>query len=301
MDRRLYPFFQEPEMTPLRIGVISFVNTLPLIRGLANELSNDYELVYASPSKLADQLRHGQIDVALIPAVEYLRGVGDGFVPGLCISSRGPVESIRLLSRKPLSELGTVLVDEGSRSSIAMLRILLDRVHRISPDFHIYKPDPAHPLRGPDGEDGEAALIIGDLAMEIAPDAAPIVIDLGEWWQNIFHQPFVYALWVYSHRSPGDEMVGLLATLLEDSFETGLAELTQICNEAGADKSWAPARVLDYLTNKIHYRLDEQAIAGLQTFRRLCVENYLAPERLEVAKALKAIEAESRQLSRSAT
>ncbi len=288
-------------MTPLRIGVISFVNTLPLIRGLEQQLSPQHELVYANPGALADKLRHGQLDAALIPAVEFFRGVGNGFVPGLCISSRGPVDSIRLIANKPLTEVSSVLVDEGSRSSVAMLRLLLDRVHRISPDFHTYKPNPADPLCGPNGEPGEAAMIIGDLAMEIAPDAAPISLDLGEWWQNSFHQPFVYALWVYKNRTPGEDMGEILSPLLEESYARGCAELTQICAEVAETKGWPVSRVHDYLTERIQYRLDESALGGLATFRKLCVQNYLAPERLEVAKALTSYEVEPQSLIRMAT
>ena len=287
-------------MSPLRIGVISYANTLPLIRGLEQELSEGIELVYASPSALADKLRHGQIDSALIPAVEYFRGVGDGFVPGLCISSRGPVESIRFLTNKPLSEIDSVLVDEGSRSSVAMLRLLLDRVHRVSPDFHTYHPDPKDPLRGPGGEPGEAALIIGDMAMELADDAATTVIDLGEWWQNTFHRPFVYALWVYSKREEGDGMQETLRELLEGSFARGLSEMDEICGEVARVKGWSEDRVRNYLTARIHYRLDERAIDGLHTFRKLCVENHLAPERLDVARSLESPPDEPRQLSQSA-
>ena len=105
-------------MRPLRIGVIDFVNTLPLIRGLEARESGDYELVYGPPSALADKLRHGELDTALIPSVEFFRGVGDAVVPGLCIASAGPVESIRLIAQRPLQEIRRVLVDKSSRSSV---------------------------------------------------------------------------------------------------------------------------------------------------------------------------------------
>ena len=275
-------------MNPLRIGVISFVNTLPLIRGLEQGSPGEggYELVHASPSALADRLRYGELDAALIPAVEYFRGVGAGVVPGLCISSRGPVESIRLLANKPLEQLDRVLVDQSSRTSVAMLRLLLDRVYRVSPDFYSFRPDPAHPFRGPDGEEAPASLIIGDAAMELGDVDAMVDMDLGAWWQNTFHRPFVYALWV-TRAAPGEEDHARLSDLLRSSAARGSRELSLICEEASRDKGWPEARVHRYLTDNIRFKLDDDALRGLGLFRELCIENYLCPNRGAVSESLK--------------
>lgn len=274
----------------LRIGVISFVNTLPLIRGLEQGLGDDcgYELVYASPSALADRLRYGELDAALIPAVEYFRGVGAGVVPGLCISSHGAVESIRLLSRGPLEDLDRVLVDQSSRTSVAMLRLLLDRIYRVSPDFFSFRPDPSRPFLGPDGEEAPAALIIGDAAMELPDREASVDMDLGAWWQNTFHRPFVYALWV-TRAAAGEAEHERLRELLHTSAATGLRELPLICEETALAKAWPEARVHDYLTRKIHFHLDRDALAGLGLFRQLCIENYLCPDRRGVDESLTAL------------
>jgi chorismate dehydratase len=274
-------------MNPLRIGVISFVNTLPLIRGLEQN-EGDYELVHASPSALADRLRYGELDAALIPAVEFFRGVGAGVVPGLCIGSRGSVESIRLLSREPLETLDRVLVDQSSRTSVAMLRLLLDRIYRVNPDFFSFRPDPDRPFLGPEGEEAPASLIIGDAAMELSGGQAAVDMDLGAWWQNTFHRPFVYALWVT--RAPaGDPDHERLVELLRASAEQGQRELPLICEETAKAREWPESRVHDYLTHRIHYRLDEEALRGLSLFRELCIENYLCPDRRTVGEALAAL------------
>ncbi len=277
-------------MNPLRIGVISFVNTLPLIRGLERGSASEggYELVYASPSALADRLRYGELDAALIPAVEYFRGVGAGLVPGLCISSRGPVDSIRLLSRQPLEELDRVLVDQSSRTSVAMLRLLLDRLYRVNPDFYSFRPDPAHPFRGPDGEEAPASLIIGDAAMELGDVDAAIDMDLGAWWQNTFHRPFVYALWV-TRAAAGEEDHDRLTHLIRDSAAQGSRELSLICEDAAREKGWPEMRVHRYLTDNIRFKLDADALHGLGLFRELCIENYLCPDRNAVTESLKAL------------
>jgi len=280
-------------MRPLRIGVISFVNTLPLVRGLEAGKGEGYELIYGPPSGLADKLRHGELDTALIPSVEFFRGVGDGIVPGLCIASRGPVESIRLIARKPLGEIRRVLVDKASRSSVAMLRLLLRRTHDIEPDFHIYEVRQETPLAGPDGEEADAALVIGDAAMSLEPGPLALDLDLGDWWQKSFHRPFVYAFWAWRERR-GESIGEPLIELLQASHERGLAEMALIIEEAAVAHSWSEDRVRRYLDERIHFELDAEALDGLRLFHRLCVEDHLAPQRLSVDSALDELHPESR-------
>ena len=274
-------------MSRIRIGVIDFVNARPLARGLEQEGRADVELVHGRPGVLADRLRFGELDAALIPAVEFFLGVGAAVVPGSCIGSRGPVASIRFLARRPLPEIDRVLVDRGSRTSVAMLRLLLERAHRLSPDFHIYRPDPSRPFLGPDGEEADAALVIGDLALEIRPDPVWTVIDLGDWWEGTFHRPFVYAVWA----ARDEELAMELAEAVRESHRAGERDLPLICEEVAARKGWPELLVHEYFTRNLDYRLDDDAVAGLRLFHRLCVESYLAPRRASVNRALEALAA----------
>ena len=53
---------------PIRLGVVSFVNTLPLIDGLENLA--DIELRHSVPSLLLDQLINGAVDIALCSSID---------------------------------------------------------------------------------------------------------------------------------------------------------------------------------------------------------------------------------------
>ncbi len=268
-------------MRPLRLGLISFVNTLPLIRGLEVRKPEGFELIYDRPSALADRLRHGELDCALIPVVEFFRGVGDAIVPDLCIASDGPVGTIRFIARKPLREIRSVLVDKSSRSSVAMLRLLLRRTHDIEPDFHIYDVRPDAPFMTPAGEKGDAVLIIGDLAMDLDPGDVELDVDLGDWWHRSFHRPFVYAVWAWRERE--DEKIGeRLTSLLHESYQLGLEEMDILVEEAAVGHNWSEDRVRRYLSEQIQFELDSTAIDGLRLFHRLCLEDHLAPHRLSV-------------------
>ena len=100
----------------MRIGAVSYLNTKPLIYRLA-ELAPQHELVLDLPSRLADDLAAGRLDVALIPSVEFFHNPSYTVVSDACIACRGPVRSVKLFSRVPLPEIRTLALDEGSRTS----------------------------------------------------------------------------------------------------------------------------------------------------------------------------------------
>src|SRR5919206_1743386 len=110
--------------TPVRVGAVNYLNTKPLIHNLA-ALAPQAELSLAVPSRLADLLAAGQLDVALIPVIEYFRAGSYTVVPDIAIASRGPVLSVTLFSRVPWTGIRRVALDAGSRTSAALTQILL--------------------------------------------------------------------------------------------------------------------------------------------------------------------------------
>ena len=118
-------------MTGIRIGAVSYLNTRPLVYGLQD--NSEYSLTLDLPSALAERLRLEEIDVGLIPIVEYLRGIGNALLPGICIASDGPVRTVKLFSRIHPEKLTSVAVDAGSRTSVALLRILLSERFGVTP------------------------------------------------------------------------------------------------------------------------------------------------------------------------
>src|SRR5438132_7880126 len=117
---------------PIRIGAVNYLNTKPLIDDLAR-LAPHAVLSLDLPSRLADQLAAGQLDVALIPVIEYFRAGSYSVVPDIAIASRGPVLSVTLFSRMPWSGIRRVALDEGSRTSAALAQIRLRQRHGVKP------------------------------------------------------------------------------------------------------------------------------------------------------------------------
>lgn len=245
-------------MTAVRIGAVPFLNARPLVHGL--QTNPDYTLSFDAPAMLSEKLRLGDVDVGLVPVVEYLRGVGDWLLPGICIASDGPVRTVKLYSRVHPAKLTDVAVDSGSRTSVALLRILLAERYEVTPDFHTHRPDLRAMLSA-----HEAALLIGDAAF--TDSGAPYVWDLGQGWKELVNQPFVYAVWTLRE---GVNAVRV-ADWLNRAKRDGQARLDEIAHAAAGTSNQDEAALVDYLRHALHYELGERELRGLETFRKLCL------------------------------
>lgn len=264
----------------LRVGAVSFLNTVPLIEGLQDQpgvlLSRDL------PARLADQLEDDQIDVGLIPAVEYLRGVGRELVPGICIGARGAVRTVKVFSQVPLEEVEDVAVDRGSRSSIALLRVLLAERFGTSPDLHVIEPRPEALFA-----QLPAVLVIGDRADQVDPTGLH-VYDLGELWHELTGLPFVFAAWVMSERMGRPENAQKrrrLVELLRGARARGLARLDELAVAEARARDMEVGDVLGYWNDSIQYALGDEELAGLRRFAQLAARHHLVPTEREVLVA----------------
>jgi chorismate dehydratase len=265
-----------------RIGAVSFLNTVPLIHGLDED--GRVEVIRDLPSRLADRLWEDQVDVGLIPVVEYLRGVGGDIVPGICIGAVGPVHSVKVFSRCPLERAASIAVDRGSRSSVALLRVLLAERFDHHPDLNTVEPRTEDPFAHHD-----TVLVIGDRALEIEArrDDSVHVYDLGALWHELTGLPFVFAAWVlspaYSAAEARARRVELIA-LLHAARAAGFAHLDALA--AGHATARLDAAALKrYWTRSIRYEMGEDELAGLELFAELAQRHNLCHGREEVRLA----------------
>lgn len=281
----------------MRIGAVSYLNTKPLVYGLAQSLAPRHELVFDLPSRLADRLTAGELDVALIPSIEYFQNPDYTILSDACIGCRGPVRSVKLLSRVPLEEIRTLALDEGSRTSAALARILLKERFGLTPKLVPFPIDAA-----PESIAADALLMIGDRAMH--PPAGDFVAewDLGDVWCRWSELPFVFAMWVARgvgvaparKQETGDRrqetaskvrertemhlsQQAELAELLSHARDRGLAHLEQIAREEHARYGLSCADCLTYLHDHLHFTLGPRELAGLKLFHSHACEMNLAP------------------------
>lgn len=254
----------------IRIGAVSFVNTVPLIEGLQDDprllLTRDL------PARLADQLVDDQIDVGLVPAVEYLRGVGGALVPGICIGARGAVRTVKVFSQMPLEEATEIAVDRGSRSSIALLRVLLAEHFGTTPDLHVIEPRPEALFA-----QLPTVLVIGDRADQV--DASGLyVYDLGEVWNTLTGLPFVFAAWVMSERMSQPQNAAkrrVIVEALRAAKARGFARLHELAAEEAEKRGVTTEFLTSYWTECVHYEMGELELAGLKRFGELAAKHHL--------------------------
>src|SRR6266545_331560 len=197
----------------IRIGAVNYLNTKPLIYDLA-ELAPEAELLLDVPSRLADLLQQGRLDVALIPAIEYFRGGSYSVVPDIAIAGNGPVLSVTLFSRVPWPAIRRVALDAGSRTSAALTQILLRKKYGVTAEIQPLPLD-----KGAEDVDADAVLLIGDRAMRACLPGFAHAFDLGQEWYDWTGLPFVYAVWAV--RAGAD--LGRVAQALAECKRRGLA------------------------------------------------------------------------------
>lgn len=254
-------------MSPLRLGAVSYLNTRPLVYGL-DDRPGQFTVRFDVPARCAALLDRGEVDLGLVPAIEYLRG-DYRFVPDVAIASDGPVASVAIFSRAPIDRVRRLAVDTSSRTSAALARILCARHWQIAPAFVPASPDLPRMLA-----DADAALVIGDLALR--GDAAALgatKIDLGEAWKAFAGRPFVYAAWT---GRPGAATPGQCRAL-QEARDRGVGALGEIAAAAAGGDAALAAGLHRYLRDNLRYRFGEAEAAGLVRFLELAVELGLAP------------------------
>jgi chorismate dehydratase len=234
--------------------VVSFLNAAPTVYGLDGDPR--FVLMPDLPSRVAERLHAGEIDLGLIPSIEYAAG-DYAIVPGIAIGSRGPVRSVTLYHRRPVQEIRRVALDASSRTSVALLKVLLrERLGR-DPEYVVRPPSLPGML-----EDADAALVIGDPALYFEGDLERL--DLGAEWTERTRLPFVYAFWA---GRPGAVDAADVARL-QAALEAGLGALSTIAASYDGAGQARSAVNEAYLRRHIFYQFGEAEALGLREFYR---------------------------------
>ena len=276
---------EEPDLAKLRISIVEYLNTAPLVWGFTEGKQNGrFDLSFTLPSECAQALRRGDADVAIIPAIEYQRIDNLVVLPGMAVAAKRDVRSILVVSKRPIELAKRIALDTSSRSSAALVRILAAEHWRIQPEFVDARPDATKML-----EIADAALIIGDPALRIAVkmdqlagkspsgksccqgDASEMpvpghdsifVYDVAHEWQQMTGKPCVLAIWAGRREAITPEIVGEFLS----SKEYGVAHIPEIA-DAASEKLDLPEKNLEaYLGENINYDLDAENLEGLNLY-----------------------------------
>jgi chorismate dehydratase len=289
----------------LRVSIVEYLNTAPLVWGFTDgPLVGKYELSFTLPSQCAEALRRGDVDIAIIPAIEYQRIENLVALPGMAVGAKGEVRSILVVAKKPIEMAKKIALDASSRSSAALVKLLANEYWKIKPEYVEASPDPTEMLKRAD-----AALVIGDPALRVAlkmealsgkvpseeqccqgdPDELPVpgfetifVYDIAHQWREMTGKPCVLAIWAARRDVVTPEVVADF----QASKQYGLKRVREIA-EAASIKLDLPPRALErYLVENIHYDLDREYLAGLKLYFEKAAAEGLIPQLrpLEFAK-----------------
>ena len=252
----------------MNLGDIEFLNSWPVTHALRRGIvSSGVKMVSGTPAELNRRLLTGELDAGAVSSMLYLRHTEEFVpVPGLCIRSDSPVQSVLVVSRQPLTTLkGRTLGVSNQGATTPVLLKILAAQRRLKINLE------TTPLRFPGIlEEYPAALLIGDEALQASQSADGLQWwDLGEAWTAWTKRPFVYALWVM-RRSLAEKEPQALEALTEGlraSYEWGGAHQDEMIGEMRKIFPFEATFLRRYL-QAISYQLDARAWAGLARFAR---------------------------------
>jgi chorismate dehydratase len=233
----------------IRLGRISYVNMAPVFYRLDAEVQE----VQGVPTELNQRLLGGELDLAPISSIEYGRNADRlRLLPRLCVGSEGAVDSIQLVSRKPLEQVRSVAVTPESATSVVLTKVLLPEARHV-----------------PLGEEADAKLLIGDAALKSAFEDPTPHYDLGRLWLERTGLPMVFAVWACTEPLPPG--LAELEDALVASVRLARAEPERLAHEA-SERYGYPAGFLARYFEKLRYRFGPRERAGLMTFLELAHE-----------------------------
>ncbi|HEX4749621.1 MAG TPA: menaquinone biosynthesis protein [Bryobacteraceae bacterium] len=238
------------------VGAVSYLNTVPLIWGMAYGPERDaIDLTFSIPSECAQQLEQDRIDVGLVPVAEIARQ-GLEIISDVGITCFGPVRSILLFSRVPWRSIRTLAADASSRTSVQLARVILSECFGITPVIHEHVPMLTDMLA-----ESDAALVIGDPALRLDPEQLPYNwLDLGSEWTKLTGLPMVFAAW--AGKSTNEPLSGILRR----SYEFGRHRIDEIARQEYEHRGVSCELAKRYLTEYIRFEIGPKEREGLRTF-----------------------------------
>jgi chorismate dehydratase len=254
-----------------KLAASSYLNSAPLIWSFKHgSRKNQVELIEAVPARCADLLAEGRVDVALIPAIEYQRIPDLRLVSNVCVGSRKEVGSVILVSRlHDLRRIRRVALDESSRTSAVLVKIIFLEFLGTEPEWVFVKPDLEKMLDGND-----AALLIGDPGMTF-PRQGLTVFDLATLWREHTDLGFVFAIWGINPNAIADSY----SIDFAGACQEGLAQIEEIIDAYQPLLNLPRVALQNYLQRKISFWLDDELRAGLDLYYKLAFKHSLVTAR----------------------
>ena len=248
-------------MKRVKIAAISYINSCPFVYGIHH--AGDplrVDLLLDTPSGCVVKLKEGAADIAIVP-VATLPELQDqtDIVSSYCISSNRDVRTVVLLSDTPLDRITRIFLDEDSRTSAMLVRILAREKWHIAPQWVNYRYDSSVPM-----EEGDACMLIGDKVF-VHEDRFRYRYDLSQAWHELTGLPFVFAVWVARKGTPAEAL-----HQLDEALGYGAAHIEEAIREQVTAIPFEKARA--YFRENIELNLNEDKRSAIKLFLRKIAE-----------------------------
>jgi len=254
-----------------RIAASSYLNTAPLIWSFVRGAQREAVALFTdtAPARCARMLARAEVDAALVPVIEYHQLNDVSLVADVCVGSKIAVRSVVLVTRRNnLKKIERVALDESSRTSVALVKIIFREFLGLEPEWQVSAPD-LHSMM----QQADAALIIGDPAMRISRDQFR-VFDLATLWHEFTGLGFVFAMWMVRNDC-GEKVRQVDFAAARDE---GLNQLDDIVAAQTDLLSLSPQEIREYLRTNIVFQIDDEMRRGLNLYFDLARKHKLIPE-----------------------
>lgn len=236
-------------MQKTSVALVNYYNAKPFFFGLTKRGSEEFDVMLAHPARCAEFFINGEVDIALLPC-GVLPEVSDyTIISDYGIACDGPVRTVVLMSHTPIENIDTIYLDDHSRTSRWLIKILMKFYYKRQPIYY-------HHIQRDDIKDSEGILMIGDKVFDNEKKYA-YIYDLGAVWKEWTGLPFVFAVWI--GRST-------LSTERLKKFEEYVVFGVNNIDKIISDESTPALDLSYYYKHHIAYKISEEAKQGLNLF-----------------------------------
>lgn len=276
-------------MNKPRLGHIDFLNVLPLSYSFKhNNYSDGITLARGVPAIMNNDLINGRLDASEISSIIYARNSEKLIMlPDVCVRADGEVQSIILVSRKPIYEINEdkIILTAKSATSHCLLKIIMRNAYDARPNYYIRNVTPESPVPA----DATASLLIGDDALYVNHHRKKYdyyYYDLGREWKKLTGRCMVYAVWAVNRKfaKENPDAVRLLYDRVYRGIRDGYAQKDEVIKSALDTNPFTYEQISTYL-ERIRWNLTDEYMDGLKTFYDLAHDMNLIDHkpRIEIA------------------
>jgi chorismate dehydratase len=243
-------------LAKVRLGIPDLLEVRPLVWGFLRGHHDDLFVPRLYPAeRVAELLREGEVDAALVSVTELSQLEDVRMVPELCVSVRGSSELVMVQSTLPPADVLSLAVEPTAGAEVELVRMLWRQEYGREPELRRRPRLTAVP------PDCDAVMLCSEAALGSAW-SEPYRLRPTGWWQERTGLPFVSRVWAVREATQLPD----LSFYLKSSLRYGLSSLDVLCREEASPLGGRIHRWRRFLGDQLGYVLGSSEREGLERF-----------------------------------